>query len=417
MSRIVTAFFFLVFLAGYGWGQTARYEQLTNLPTFFIETADLHPIGSKEHYLSGRLVIVDQGAVSVYDSIQIRGRGNSTWRMAEKKPYRLKFAKPLPLLGDGYAQSSDWTLLANHGDKTLIRNALTRELGLFVGLPFCPAAMFIDLYVNGDYVGNYQVSDQVQAGRGRIPVDKKTGWLLETSGKWNLERNHFTTAEGLTYNIMNPKTKNLSETKVNEIRLWMEKMESAVFSEHFADSVFGYRAFIDDKSLVDWYVASEITGNLDALLSVYMYKEDGDNHLKFGPMWDMDFAYGRSGEASLEKEMEAFVDFHDRPFQRVIQRMWQDPWFARACHERLEALVSAGLADYLDQRIDSLCALIALSHQQNFCRWSVSQPIYSWEKPVYYNSYQPYVRDLKRFLAIHIPYLRKRFKELAVKQQ
>lgn len=34
-----------------------------------------------------------------------------------------------------------------------------------------------------------------------------------------------------------------------------------------------------------------------------------------------------------------------------------------------------------------------------------------------YNFYQPNVRNLKRFLTIHIPYLRKRFMEQAVRQQ
>ena len=120
------------------------YRQLTNLPTYYIETEGQQSVVSKEHYIKCTLTIVDGSGITTYDSLQIRGRGNSTWRMSEKKPYRLKFASPQRLLGSGFANARDWTLLANHGDKTLIRNALTYELGRFVGLPFCPGSMFVE---------------------------------------------------------------------------------------------------------------------------------------------------------------------------------------------------------------------------------------------------------------------------------
>ena len=390
----------------------SQYRQLTNLPSLYIETEGQRPIASKEQYQLCRLIVVRDGRQTAYDSVQIRGRGNSTWRMAEKKPYRIKFHEKQQLLGDGFADARDWTLLANHGDKSLIRNALTYSLGRFIGLPFFPAADFVDLFVNGEYLGNYQVSDQVQAGQYRVPIDRRTGWLIETSGKWNLERNHFTTANGYTYNIMNPRGKHLSEAGKQDIADWMERMENAVFSEDFADPTRGYRAFIDGESLVDWYVASEITGNLDALLSIYMYRNEGEK-MKFGPLWDMDFAYGRSGEFDLLRSMEAFADFQDRPYQKIMQRLWSDPWFARSCKERLDGLIDAGLQDYLNRSIDSLSAHIALSQEQNFKIWPINQPVYSWEKPVYHDTYQEYIDDLKSFLAVHIPFLKEEFRRLA----
>lgn len=386
---------------------------LTDLATYYVETENQAPIDSKEHYLWCRLTIVEGREQTVYDSVQIRGRGNSTWRMSPKKPYRLKFHYKLALLGNDHASARNWTLLANHGDKTLIRNALTEALGQFMGMPFCPAARFVDLVVNGQYQGCYQVSDQIQAGPRRVPVEKASGWIVETASKWNLEHHHVTTDHGMMYNVMNPGGKHLSPEKMEEIRLWLQRMESTVLSDHFTDSLCGYRSMIDGESLVNWYVASEITGNLDAMLSIYMYKENDDNHIHFGPLWDMDFAYDRSGERSMEQAMEAFTPFDDRPWQQLMKRLWSDPWFAQACHNRLESLVSAGLESYLDARIDSLVALTARSRQQNFMRWSISQPVYSWEKPVYHDRYEDYIADLKHFLAVHIPYLRKQFRTLA----
>ena len=389
------------------------YPQITDIPSLYIETEDAHPIDSKETYLSCRVVLVEKGGRTLYDSVQVRGRGNSTWMMSPKKPYRLKFRAAIPLLGEGHATSRDWTLLANHGDKTLLRNALTEDLGAFAGLPFRPGARFVDLVVNGEYLGNYQISDQVQAAKGRIPVDKKTGWVLETSGKWNLEKNNVTTSHGYIYNIMNPKGGNLTTTKAEEIRSFLERMEDSILSEDFTDPVKGYRSMIDVESLVTWYVACEVSGNLDALLSIYMYKEDKDPRMKFGPMWDMDFAYDRSGEASLLREMEAFVPFEDRPFQFLIQRLWMDPYFAHACKAKLDDMVGRGLERYLDSKIDSLVALTTLSREENFRKWSISEKVYSWEKPLYHDTYEEYIADLKEYLEIHIPYLQERFTLLA----
>ena len=74
----------------------------------------------------------------------------------------MKFASKTELLGKEYTKAKKWTLLANHGDKTMIRNALTYDLGKFMGFTFCPAAVFVDLFLNGNYRGTYQISDQVE---------------------------------------------------------------------------------------------------------------------------------------------------------------------------------------------------------------------------------------------------------------
>ena len=68
----------------------AEFRQYSNLPTLYVETFNGRGITSKTDYVFCRLVMVDGLDTIHYDSVQIRGRGNSTWNM-EKKPYRLKF--------------------------------------------------------------------------------------------------------------------------------------------------------------------------------------------------------------------------------------------------------------------------------------------------------------------------------------
>ena len=186
-----------------------QYQQLTDVPTVYIETENSQNITSKEDYLKCTFTMVDGTDTLRLENTQIRGRGNSSWWNSDKKPYRVKFDKKQRLLGEDFANAKNWTLLANHGDKTMIRNALTYQLGRFIGMKFCPAAKFVDLYLNGKYRGTYQISDQVQVHKKRVEVDEDNGWLLEVVNENSKEDPLITsTRYGIMYNIKNPKNPN-----------------------------------------------------------------------------------------------------------------------------------------------------------------------------------------------------------------
>ena len=73
--------------------QAQTYVRKTNLPHLYIETFDHVPINSKEYYVYATMHYVDEeDVVTQYDSMQIRGRGNSTWNL-KKKPYKIKFTQ------------------------------------------------------------------------------------------------------------------------------------------------------------------------------------------------------------------------------------------------------------------------------------------------------------------------------------
>ena len=392
--------------------RSQQYKQLTDVPTIYIETANSQRITSKEDYITCRLTYVDGGEVTTYDNTQIRGRGNSTWWNSEKKSYRVKFEKKQALLGDGFAKAKSWTLLANHGDKTMIRNALTYDLGRFMGMPFCPAAKFVDLYLNGQYGGTYQISDQVQVHKNRVEVDEDTGWLLEVANENSREEPYITSSRyGIIFNIKNPDDGMLTLDRRIAIGQWISRFETAVASADFMNPEIGYRAFIDEHDFVNWYVAAELTGNIDALYSIYMYKEAEEEKIHFGPLWDLDLGYDNSSERSLLRSMEAYLGLWNRPFEKVLKRMWQDPWFAKACNDRLQELVDNGLQQYLIQHIDSLRDAIFQTQAQNFRKWRIDQQVYDWEKHSYYRNYDSYIADLKNFVNIHIPYLQQAFAE------
>ena len=61
-------------------------KQLTNLPTVYINTLDHSDVTSKDIYKYAHMTWIDGDSIGNFDSLQIRGRGNSTWGLP-KKPY------------------------------------------------------------------------------------------------------------------------------------------------------------------------------------------------------------------------------------------------------------------------------------------------------------------------------------------
>jgi len=393
-------------------GHAQFYSQRTDVPTVYIETENRRSITSKEEYINCTFIYVDGDSLARYENTQIRGRGNSTWWNSDKKSFRVKFEKKQRLLGDGFANAKSWTLLANHGDKTMIRNALTYDLGRFMGLKFCPAARFVDLYLNGNYQGTYQISDQVQVHKKRVEVDEDSGWLLEVANENSWEDPLISsTGFNIMYNIKNPKDQLLTVDCRITIGRWIHQFESAVASDDFCDPEKGWRAYVDEEDFINWYVGAEITGNIDALYSIYMYKEADDQKIHFGPLWDLDLGYDNSSERSLLNNMEAFLGLWNRPFEKILQRLWHDPWFVQACNDRLRELTDRGLQTYLLSHIDSLRTAIWQTQTENFKKWRINQKVYDWAKQSYYTTYDGYISELKSFVNIHIPYLQRAFAE------
>ncbi len=157
--------------------EPASLIQLSDVATLYINTQDEAAVNSKSTFRYARMWEVMDGQVTMYDSLQIRGRGNSTWGLA-KKPYRLKFNEKVRLLGPDRAKAKNWVLMANHADKTLLRNAVASAIGTALGQPFTPGARFVDVVLNGKYIGSYQITDFVDIRKHRVDITEQDEVLL-----------------------------------------------------------------------------------------------------------------------------------------------------------------------------------------------------------------------------------------------
>lgn len=400
----------------------AQYEQLTNIPTIYIETFGGQQITSKSNYIYATMTYVDADKVVQYDSLQIRGRGNSTWNLA-KKPYRIKFNESTKFLGKGYAKNKSWTLLANHADKSLLRNAVTFAMGDFLGQPFSPAAHFVDLVVNGTYLGNYQVSDQVNVDNKRVEIVEQEevatdesnitgGYLVEIDGFGSSELVNFRTSKSLIVSVKSPDEDIINTAQKNYIRQYLNDFESALFGSNFTDETRGYRAIADSATLMSWYIATELSANVDGFWSTYLYKDQDDPRLYFGPLWDYDIAYNncnRVGDVTNQTMVDA--GFGSDLTKVWVKRMIQDPWFNEAINRAWKQKVDEGLEEYLYQYIDSMAAYLDQSQEKNYSRYSITSHVYN---EIYlYSTYAEYIAQLKDFIGNHMQFLTTTFAQRA----
>jgi len=236
---------------------------------------------------------------------RIKLRGNSTRLWYPKKPYRIKFEEKTEMLGLG--ANKDWVLLANFRDPTNFMNALAfdvaREMQSF---EFVNANRFVEVEINGDYKGLYQLTEQVEQAESRVnlsvdgvllSLDKDDGPELSPEATDNFWSETYRLPVAVKY----PKT--LVEGDLERIRADFKRLEDAIARADY-DSV---QALLDTRSFIDFLILQELTRNveLEAPRSMYLHKVSATGKYVFGPVWDFDGGYGYSWNENTKEYFES----------------------------------------------------------------------------------------------------------------
>jgi len=417
--------------------------QLTDVPTIYLTIPDVNDIDNdlkKDKTKTPWVAVYHRATIQVVDNsqegtpqhldsftdagLQIKVRGNST-SDPKKRPYRLKFDKdekdPVTgekiathkhdLLGYGY-KKRNWTLLANTFDATMIRNAVTYHLNKAIGMDFCPGYKFVDLVINGDYRGTYQVSDQVEAGSNRVDVDEDTGWMFEFARQDMTEDPKFTTP--LPGSIKNPDYDDLTETEQTaltaEIQSWLNDWSARFSNWNFTNSTTGWRSINDEESLVNFYIGINITGDYDGFMTVKCYK-GADGKMHYGPIWDKDLAYGNyssdDGTTLVEDQQNGNFKYYIKGDGNCLMK---DPKFVANVKARLDELIKGGLVTSLCAKVDELAALTEQTRNLNYSRWDITGNFTLNTVGEYHDwsldDFSKYTNQLKTYITNHIEWFK-----------
>jgi len=266
----------------------------TGLPVIYIDTQNAQGITSKEDYVNGTITI-KQGYSILHEkqTMRIRGRGNATWTYP-KKPYRIKLDTATDFFGMG--SDRDWALLANYTDKTLLRTGIALNLSKAMNFPWTPDAKFVELVLNGEYVGNYQLVEHVKQDSNRVNVSSSTGYIIQLDYYYQNEPKWFVTdlirSIDHGYSFRHPDYEDITNEQFTYIENYMKEFESVLASDEFNNTETGYQKYIDLDTFVKWFLFQNIIANFDPNPYITKYDNTPNSKLQMGPVWDFEWSLG-----------------------------------------------------------------------------------------------------------------------------
>ena len=273
-------------------------DHATNVPRIDIniEGGILPP--DKVTYLKADITI-DGGGVfpNMTDSVQIRGRGNSSWAgQSGKSPYRLKFAvKKKPF---GLKAGKSWVLLANRQTGSMMTNPVAMKVARLVGAAAANDMIPVELYMNGEYRGSYVFTQQVGLSNNSVDLEDDTNaTLLELDSYYDEAykfHDHYYT---LPVNVKDPDFEEAPDPE----RFQLIQDDFNALTSLIRLGVKGaFDDKLDPEMAARFLFVNQYVHNCELMhpKSCYLYREDVRAlHCPYilGPVWDFDWAYGYDG--------------------------------------------------------------------------------------------------------------------------
>lgn len=298
-----------------------------NLPTIYLNSES-----GNFDYINGQKTNKEAGEIKLYDydgnfqnNLKIKsisGHGNSTWISFNKKPYTLDFGTKVDFLGMG--ESDEWLLLANAADKSNIRNQIVFDFASKFNMKHSPVANFVDLYLNGEYVGLYQLCNRNLINN-YLESLTKGGFLVSREKSAVKSTKGFSTIVTDSSQFLKVLYSTVNQEKLFDI--W-QSVENAILSENGIDKSTGKKLeqLIDLDSWSRKYLIEEVFGNVDAgYASQFFYCDASDLNYKIyaGPVWDYDLSIGSTWQSRMPNCI-----FADR---KIVKNDAESTWYFSLC--------------------------------------------------------------------------------------
>ena len=249
-----------------------HYYQLTNLPLLVInsENGEMPQGLDKDTKVRMNTVIINEGNIQVNKTGTIKLRGNSSLNSL-KKPYTINFDEKTTFL-DMPCNDKKWTLIPNMYDKSLLRNILGFKMSFIFGLKFNPSCRFVDLILNGNYIGNYLICDKIEVKKDRVNItniDKTCIEEPEISGAYLVQGTAtksgggeiFKTNKGLALTYEYPDIDDILEVQKTYINNKLNEIEAKCFEDNVEN--------IDLESFVKYFLIEEFSANQDCIFNSF----------------------------------------------------------------------------------------------------------------------------------------------------
>lgn len=400
--RYLVYFVVSVFLAGCVWQETESNPDYlpmndgeypyAGLPRLVVETEDYKDIKDHETEHPAKFQIYgEHGPVSpVYDA-HLKGRGNTSFSTMAKYSMKLILEEDMELFG--MPADNDWDLISNFADRTFLRNQISYKVAKMLGEPYAVQGEFVELYLNREYMGIYQVTEHIKAGKNRVNISKNgTAVLAEISTK-NGEKNVVRLDSDRPIKIHYPH--NTTDSIVTEFQNFMNDFERYLRKSSFLlDTAFD--KWIDEEAYLRFYWIQEFGRNTDSYyLSTFFTWERG-GVIRMGPTWDMDVAYGHPDNGLMYtgwlKRGRAWNPrfFANEAFRKRAVQYWKD-------HRK-------DFASLVDT-VDVYAKVLRKVAENDFKKWPILTTTQNWMYYETYDSYDDAVETLKTWIRNRVKWI------------
>ncbi|MBD5548946.1 MAG: hypothetical protein HDQ97_16440 [Lachnospiraceae bacterium] len=355
-----------------------------NLPVMMFtvedeeDLLDMNEFENKKYIETGAMMMLDAEGKSVcsekLDKFRVRGNLTAT---LDKKPFTFSFEQPIGLCGMDPAVK--WNLLANATDGSYIRNKVVLDLANKSIDSYEPDGEFVEVYLNGQYMGLYLLTEAVEIGENRIEIEPESSWFLEMELDFRLEKDepYVVSERGQIFVIKD--TEEVSEDEKEQIQNMVDDVESALFAENGVSSISGKKLseLLDIESWAELWLIQEISGNHDTgIASTFAYVMDKGKPLLYaGPVWDFDGTMGNvntamfGNPAALTTSIEESRPRGNANQNRWLAAMYQNDEFKMAVENKYTSLFRENLEEMLNVEIDVLAEKISRPATLDAFRW------------------------------------------------
>jgi len=323
----------------------------TGLPIIKINTPDNIAITSKSNWIENATLSiegVENGDWNIEEiKTNIRGRGNTTWSK-KKKPYAIKLDKKKNILG--MPKHKQWNLIANYLDNSFMRNEIAFYLSEQFGLEWTVHGKFVDLILNGEYIGLYWIGETIKVDENRINInngsktmtdDEDKGYIIEMDSHYDERVQFKSSIRKIPYMIKNNNyminDDNVLSTggkaRLDRLKGQITKLETLLYPNatyfkdlnNCAEPDESYSTILDTDSWAKFWLVNEILGNRELRNPKSCFFTFDNNILKAGPVWDFDRASNKKSNTCILKDTIYYnALFKSLIFRTKLKKIWDE---------------------------------------------------------------------------------------------
>lgn len=376
-------------------GISYNEKMLSNgIPIVEVNVNGGEPVNEKYIWKECKIRVGQDYYDTIVSSGKIRGRGNATWGSYPKKPYRIKFSsKESPF---GFSSNKDWVLLAQYNDKSLLREAYMSEVSKAVGCEYSINYKHVNLYLNGNYMGVYLLTDQVKVCKNRVNVDED-GFLIEEDPYYFNESLWFTTGTGQHFSFKYPDPDDgaiiSNDDSYQFITTFINGFENALTNIVSHPETVG--DYVDYQSFAKWFLVQELMGNWEP--NRFYVLVNRNSKLKMYPSWDAEWSLGLAQNGNPDNKYGWYsppelpkVDSEIMPHKYYFPYLMQSPDFITILKSEWCSLKPQ--IPHIVDTINNLVSTLSEAQKDNFDKWPILDEytgvglvaLGSWEKEVEY---------------------------------